>query len=92
MHYNVLSKKRPALQLLLTMKKVDGSQELGDIVFLLTDTMSSRKEIWNAGLRYKMRTSLLIETRMEKDAGMIYTLKSQQTRHIKDWEKTLYED
>lgn len=73
-------------------EKVDGTQELGDIVFLLTDTMSSRKEIWEAGLKYKMRTSLLIETRMGKDAGMIYTLNPNSIGHIKEWENTLYED
>jgi len=27
-------------------ERVDGSQELGPVVFLLTDTMASRKEIW----------------------------------------------
>ena len=29
---------------------VDGTQEFGDVVFLLTDSMSSRKTIWEQGL------------------------------------------
>ena len=49
--------------------KVDGTQEMGDVVFLLTDTMSSRKEIWTKGLRYKTKIKLMIETRMGSDTG-----------------------
>ncbi|MBI4533898.1 MAG: ThiF family adenylyltransferase, partial [Candidatus Melainabacteria bacterium] len=55
-------------------ERVDGSQELGEIVFLLTDTMASRKEIWTKGIRYKMRTKLMIETRMGSDQGRVYTV------------------
>src|SRR3989344_9586657 len=37
-------------------EKVDGSQSLGEVVFLLTDTMASRKEIWDRGLKLKLQT------------------------------------
>jgi molybdopterin/thiamine biosynthesis adenylyltransferase len=66
--------------------KVDGSQDLGTVVFLLTDSMKSRKEIWENGLKYKMRTDLMIETRMGADAGRIYTVNPNFPLHIEKWE------
>jgi molybdopterin/thiamine biosynthesis adenylyltransferase len=73
-------------------EKVDGSQTLGDVIFLLTDTMSSRKEIWNKGIRYKMRTKLMIETRMGADEGRCYTVNPTKPALVKGWEGTLYDD
>lgn len=72
-------------------EKVDGTQSLGDIVFLLTDTMKSRKEIWN-GLKFKMKTKLIIETRMGADSGRIYTVNPNRPTHVKPYEATLYDD
>ncbi len=73
-------------------QRVDAKTELGEIAFLLTDSMSSRKEIWDGALRYKLRTSLLIETRMGADAGRIYTVNPTKPRHVAEYEKTLYTD
>lgn len=73
-------------------EKVDGSQRLGDIVFLLTDTMASRKEIWDKGLKLKLQTRLLVETRMGADNGRVYALNPNKLGHIWEWEKTLYSD
>lgn len=73
-------------------ERVDGSQTLGDIVFLLTDTMSSRKEIWNKGIRYKSKVKLMIETRMGSDIGRVYTINPMRPNQVKAWEGTLYED
>lgn len=73
-------------------ERVDGTQELGEIVFLLTDTMSSRKEIWNKGLRYKSRTKLVIETRMGKDQGRVYVVNPMKPSQVKAYEGTLYDD
>lgn len=73
-------------------EKVDGSQVLGDVIFVLTDTMSSRKEIWNKGIRYKMRTKLMIETRMGADEGRCYTVNPTKPAQVKGWEGTLYDD
>lgn len=67
-------------------EKVDGSQDLGRVVFLLTDSMKSRKEIWENGLKYKMRTDLMIETRMGADSGRIYTVNPNYPLHIDRWE------
>lgn len=73
-------------------ERVDGSQFLGEVVFLLTDTMSSRKEVWNGALKFKLRTKLLIETRMGADNGRVYTVNPNKPGNIKAWEETLYED
>lgn len=73
-------------------EKVDGSQSLGEIVFLLTDTMASRKEIWEKGIKLKIRTRLLVETRMGTDNGRVYAINPSKLGHIREWEKTLYSD
>ncbi len=67
--------------------RVDGTQTLGDIVFLLTDTMASRKQIWQAGLRYKSRTKLMIETRMGSDKGRVYAINPTRPAHVRGWER-----
>jgi molybdopterin/thiamine biosynthesis adenylyltransferase len=72
-------------------ERVDGSQILGEIVFLLTDTMESRKEIWNGALKFKLR-KLLVETRMGADSGRVYALNPNKPGHIKAYEATLYAD
>ncbi|MES3004977.1 MAG: ThiF family adenylyltransferase [Patescibacteria group bacterium] len=73
-------------------EKVDGSQRLGDVVFLLTDTMASRQEIWKTGLKYKTYVKLMIETRMGKNSGRIYTLNPSNPGQVRGWEETLYSD
>ena len=73
-------------------ERVDGSQALGDVVFLLTDSMASRKQIWDKGIRYKMRTKLMIETRMGSDQGRVYTINPTAPAQVKGWESTLYSD
>lgn len=73
-------------------ERVDGSQELGEVVFLLTDTMSFRKEIWEKSLRLKIHTKLLIETRMGADLGRVYALNPNRLSHARAWEATLCSD
>lgn len=73
-------------------ERVDGTQPLGEVVFILTDTMYSRKAIWEGTLKFKLRTKLVIETRMGADSGRIYSLNPNKPAHIKAWEETLYDD
>ena len=73
-------------------EKVDGSQTFGEVVFLLTDTMASRKEIWERGIKFKLSGKLLIETRMGADNGRVYAINPCKRNHILEWEKTLYSD
>lgn len=73
-------------------RRVDGSELLGDVVFLLTDTMASRREIWQGALKFKLRTGLLVETRMGADNGRVYAVNPNKPGHIRAWEETLYAD
>ena len=73
-------------------ERVDGTQRLGNIVFLLTDTMASRQEIWKAGLRYKPHVKFVIETRMGKNSGRLYAFNPSSPSHVRGWEETLYSD
>jgi len=77
-------------------EKVTASSELGEIVFLLVDTMTdgdgSRKAIWDGALKFKLRTKLLVETRMGADNGRVYAFNPSKLGHIREWEQTLYTD
>jgi molybdopterin/thiamine biosynthesis adenylyltransferase len=73
-------------------EKVDGSQKLGEIVFLLVDSMAARKEIWQKAVRNKIRVKLMIETRMGTDSGRIYTILPMDPQQIAKYEDNLYED
>jgi len=87
-----LVRAQTGLTLNVHNEKVDGTQILGDVVFLLTDTMSSRRLIWDNSIRFKMRTKLMIETRMGADQGRCYTVCPIRPSHVKGWEETLYND
>jgi len=73
-------------------ERANGSQQLGDVVFLLTDTMFSRKEIFEGALKFKLSTQLVIETRMGADNGRIYTFDPNRLSHVVAWENTLCGD
>lgn len=71
---------------------VDGSQKLSGIVFVLTDTMSSRKQIWERSLRFNLQVKLMVETRMGADSLRVYAINPFRPAHVKAWEATLYDD
>ncbi|HEY9774677.1 MAG TPA: ThiF family adenylyltransferase [Planktothrix sp.] len=73
-------------------ERVDGSQELGDIVFLLTDRMDSRKQIFESSIKYNMNVQLMIETRMGVDQGRVYAVNPNDSVHVRAWTKTLCDD
>ncbi len=85
-------KRDTAMNITTHNERVDGSQELGEVVFLLTDTMASRREIWEKGLKYKLNTKLVVETRMGADNGRVYAVNPSRRNHIRAWEDTLYTD
>lgn len=61
-------------------------------IFLLTDTMSSRKAIFEKHLRFAFGTDLLIETRMGLREGRIYSFNPNNGGHVEEWKRTLYDD
>lgn len=85
-------KKTLGVELIIHDTKVVGDEELGNVVFLLTDTMESRKIIFEKGLKMKPHVNLVIETRMGAETGRIYSFNPCHFRHIKEWEDTLYSD
>lgn len=71
---------------------VTGNTVLEGIVFILTDTMSSRAEIFKEALKLKPNIDLVIETRMGLDMCRIYNVNPMDLKQIKEYEKTLYTD
>lgn len=73
-------------------EKVDGSQRLSGIVFMMTDTMKSRKEIYEKAIKFNPAVKLLIEGRMDYNGGRIYTIDPSNIEHIEEYEKEFYTD
>ena len=55
-------------------QKVEGGQPLQGIVFMLTDTMKSRKDIYNMSIKNNPNIDLLIETRMDSRGVRLYVV------------------
>lgn len=72
--------------------EITGKENFGEFVFLLTDTMKSRKAIWDSGIKLNPQIKLMVETRMDVDNGRIYSIKPITKSHIDEYEKTLYDD
>lgn len=71
---------------------VDGSTPLTGIVFILTDTMHSRKDIWEGACKFKGNVELVIETRMGLDMCRIYNVNPTNMDEIEAYEKTFCSD
>lgn len=90
LHYIV--KDATGIEIEIKNTRVTGNEQLSGIVFMLTDTMSSRFEIWREAIRMKPSVKLLIETRMDLEGGRIYNVNPLDLTHIKNYEETLYSD
>jgi molybdopterin/thiamine biosynthesis adenylyltransferase len=80
------------LEIVQHPEKVDGTQPMGNVVFLMPDKMSARKEIWQRGLRLKPNIDHIIETRMGVDSGRVYSFSPIVPAQFREWEGTLYDD
>ncbi len=67
-------------------------EHLEGIVFLLVDTMLSRKEIWKNCLRCNKNIKLIIETRIRQQEGDIFVFDPNDETHIRRWEKTIFKN
>lgn len=85
-------KEQTGADVAIYLERVDGTQCFGSVVYLLTDTMASRQEIWKAGIRYKPNIQLMVETRMGKNSGRVYAVNPSNPAHVRGWEATLYSD
>lgn len=72
--------------------KVTGDTRLSGIVFMMTDTMASRKEIYEKAIKFTTRTALLIEPRMGLDMGRVYCIDPNNLKQCERYEQTLYSD
>lgn len=72
--------------------KVDGTRPMQGIVFVLTDTMKSRVEIYNKAIRNNPFIDLLIETRMDLRGGRIYALNPKDKTQDESYIDTFYSD
>lgn len=68
--------------------RVDGNQPLSGIVFVLTDTMKSRKEIYEKAIKLNPAVKLLIETRMGLEGGRVYVVDPMNMKQAKEYEST----
>lgn len=87
-----LIKEKTDIDAVIHTERAGPSSVFGSVVFVLTDTMASRSELWHNALKFKMPVEWLIETRMGVDSGMIYAVHPSRPGHIKAYEETLYPD
>lgn len=85
-------KSKTGLECTLHDEAVTGRTRLGNVVFLLTDTMASRKEIWEGAIRYKPGVEVMLETRMGASEGRIYSIRPTSPPECRYWEGTLCDD
>lgn len=72
--------------------KYESQTPLQGIVFVLTDTMKSRKDIFNKSIKNNPMIELLIETRMDLRGGRVYAFDPKDRGKCKIYEETLYSD
>jgi hypothetical protein len=73
-------------------ERVDANTPLNGIIICLTDTMSSRKEIWESTAKYQPDVPLWLETRMGIDEIRLYEIAPCNLNHVKAYDKTMYSD
>lgn len=72
--------------------KFESQTPLQGIVFILTDTMKSRKDIYNRSIKNNPMIELVIETRMDLRGGRVYAFDPKNRELCKEYEKTFYSD
>ena len=88
--YDILAEQTGTRIKISPLEFKDG--RLSGYVFIMTDTMKSRKQIWERSIKMKQSVKLLIEPRMGLDLGRIYNVLPTDTEHIRQYEDTFYTD
>lgn len=73
-------------------EQVDGTQSLGPYVFIVTDTMASRKEIFKQAIENKLGVKLMVDGRMAADVMRIYAIDPRNPKQARLWKDTLFDD
>ena len=89
-YYRKTGHRPPKSMQFINAKVGEDSGPLEGIVFLLTDTMASRKEIFEACIRGK--SFLMIETRMASSYGDIKTVNPFNDVECLQWDHSLVSD
>lgn len=84
-----MKQNNPDLNVVIHNEKVQQDTELNGIVFLLTDTMSSRNEIFDHCIKGRINVDFLIETRMGVSDIMIYSVNCKDYNELNRYKKTL---
>lgn len=84
--------KRSGVTAIKHEEKVDGSQRLSGVIFMLTDTMKSREEIFNKAIQNNPNIKFFVETRMDLKGGRIYAFDPKDRNMCKKYKETLYTD
>jgi molybdopterin/thiamine biosynthesis adenylyltransferase len=79
-------------QIAMHNEAVDGSQSLGPYVFIATDTMSSRKEIFKKAIENRRNIKLMVDVRMGADVMRIYAINPVNPTQARMWKETLFDD
>lgn len=75
-----------------TMEAVTGDTPLTGVVFILTDTMKSRSDIYKKALKNNPHIPLVIETRMGTESGRVYAFNPCDKKQTNAYAATLYTD
>lgn len=78
-------------QVITVRKEMYTNQQLNSTVIVATDSMSSRRLVWEQHLK-QPQTSLYIEARMGGQFGLVYTISSKSKANVKFYENTLHSD
>lgn len=74
-------------------EKYEGQVPLHKYVFLLTDTMKSRKEIYEKAIKPPFKNiEWVVETRLDPREGVVYGFHPDNPEHKKAWENSLCND
>src|SRR5690606_17957129 len=66
------------------------AQRVAGYVFLMVDSMSARKSIFEASIKLKRSVKLLVEPRMGLDVGRVYNVVPTDLKQIEKYEECFY--
>lgn len=75
-----------------TIEVTDQAHLMGEVVALLTDTMTSRKEIFWKCIKDNPKCKVLVETRMGAENIRVYTVFLDDPESVSSWLNTLVDD
>ncbi|MBI4438144.1 ThiF family adenylyltransferase [Candidatus Uhrbacteria bacterium] len=84
-----LVKEHTGAALVTHEEACQGEQELGEVIFLMTDSLASRREVFQAAIRFNLTTKRLIEARLGIDQGRAYSLDPNQGTEVEAYARTL---